>query len=617
MGYELDPERSFFMSIPGELAERSYPVPENERDRLRSLYKYDVLDTPPNDNFDRLTEIAERDLGVSVAAITFVDEDRQFVKSCAGASGGDSPRDESYCSYTILSDEPMIVEDSREDERFGKNYAVVDGREVRSYAGYPLITEEGHAIGAFCVFSFEPRTFSQSDLDLLRLLRDQAMGLITTHHHEEELRELAHYDSLTGFPKRHRFMEHLETLLNEPPTSEQTTAVGHIDITRFRRVNETLGHTAADEVLGTVASRLDELLPEEALKTRILGDEFLFVLPDVASKDEVRTLSKEVLSTLREPIDIHNESFLFSARIGLSMYPETGSTAENLIRQADAALKETSTEASGSVKFYLTDMDTPSLRDGNLEQDFLIALYNDELTLNYQPKVDLSDRTVSGMEALIRWTHSDVGFVPHPTIISLAETLGVMADLGDWVMETACRQVQSWNQNYDRALELGVNVSALEFQQGQSFVESVDEILERTGFPDDQLIVEITETEAMHDMDFTIDLLNALKNIGVQVAIDDYGTGQSSLEYLARFPDPILKIDRTFIDGVTRDAAKKAIVRSTVNMASELGLRTIAEGVEQEEEEDFLRDLDCDDYQGYYFSKPVEAKQFEERFLRH
>lgn len=593
-----------------------YPIPRNEGERLVELYEYDVLDTPSEEEFDRLTSMAEQELDASVAAVTFIDEDRQFLKSAAGADGADTERDESFCTYTILSDQPTVIEDTRTDERFEENYAVVDGREVRCYAGAPLVTTNGNRLGSFCVFGFEPRAFTERDLNLLGLFRDQTMALLDSHHNKKKLRKLAHYDSVTGFPTREHFTDILDSMLERLEETGNELVLGHLDLTRFSRVSKTLGYEATDQVLETVAERLRDNLPASSIKTRVLGDEFLLAIPGVSSRAQVRHLANSLVSELREPIKIKEESFLFSARIGLAHFPDTATSSEDLLRQSNVALGKTSSEQSSSVKFYLDEMNSSVPSGKNLEQDFLSALRTNRLHLNYQPKVDLRDRSVAGMEALVRWDHPGRGFVSPRRIVSLAETLGVMSELGTWVMETACRKTCEWNRASSDQYRLGVNVSALEFQQGEEFVDSVRSILEETGLQGENLIVEITETEAMHDVGFTVELLKTLREIPVQVAIDDYGTGQSSLQYLAEFPSPILKIDRAFVDGVTQNSSQQAIVRNTLRMARELDITTIAEGVEQDAEEQFLNQYQCDYYQGYYFSKPLSAATFEERYVR-
>ncbi|MFB6346410.1 MAG: putative bifunctional diguanylate cyclase/phosphodiesterase [bacterium] len=440
------------------------------------------------------------------------------------------------------------------------------------------------------------------------------MALIKSHRHEKELKEIAQYDSITTLPRRNYFMKTFESLLETAKAKDETLGVAHLDLTRFDRVSETLGYSATEEVLSTVASRIESNLPESAFVTRTLGDEFLIVLPDVSSREHIKHQLNEVVTSIRRPISIKDESFLFSARIGTSLFPDTGKSMDALLRQAGSALKESTAESSSSITFYLDQMDAgPGQK--NLEQDFLEALENNQLHLNYQPTVDLSDGSIDGLEALVRWNHPEVGYVPPPTIISLAETLGEMSTLGQCVMSNACRQTHEWNQQYDLNLNLGVNVSALEFQQGKSFNSSVKEILTASGLRNKNLTLEITETEVMEDLDFTINLLKALTEFSVRVAIDDYGTGQSSLEYLARFPEPIIKIDRAFVDGVASDSTKKAIVENTLKMARDLNIETIAEGVERQDEENFLRNRGCDWYQGYYFSKPVDASTFEKEFL--
>ncbi|MBB5393862.1 MULTISPECIES: EAL domain-containing protein [unclassified Herbaspirillum] len=429
--------------------------------------------------------------------------------------------------------------------------------------------------------------------------------------YEAELEFQASRDTLTGLINRHMLRHHLDQAIGNAERQKQALWLVFVDLDRFKFVNDTLGHKAGDTLLRTVAGRLRAAVREADTVARLGGDEFIMILPE---QDELtldtRSLQR-IMDAVAAPIALGGHTLFMTCSIGVACYPADGIDGETLIRHADIAMYRGKQTGRNNFQFYTPAMNEQALERLRIEADLRGALENNEFLLHYQPKVDLASGRVVGSEALIRWQHPQLGMVSPARFIGLAEETGLILPIGAWVLRTACVQCRRWQLGGHDDISVSVNLSVGQFLQ-KDLVTSIAEVLEDTGLPPASLELELTESLMMTDVEHAIGILGGLKELGVRLSIDDFGTGYSSLAYLKRFPIDVLKIDRSFVRDITIDADDAAITASIISLARHLKLRVIAEGVETDEQLDYLRHYGCDEIQGYLFSPPVPAEKFEQ-----
>ncbi|PWK15552.1 PAS domain S-box-containing protein/diguanylate cyclase (GGDEF)-like protein [Tumebacillus permanentifrigoris] len=427
---------------------------------------------------------------------------------------------------------------------------------------------------------------------------------------EAKLHYLAHFDPLTELPNRVRFRESLTEELLHAKQQDQQLALMFLDLDRFKTINDTLGHSLGDQLLRLVAMRIRECARSQDLVSRITGDGFTVIMPNVAGLAEVEEIATKIAEGINEPFTVEGYELFISTSIGISLYPENGPDAESLLRFADTAMYYAKETGRDSYCIYSDEMSLHNMLE--VETALRRVLERDELTLHYQPKVDIHTGEIYGMEALLRWFHPTLGFVPPDVFIPLAEEIGMIGKLGEWVLHTACEQNRRWQEQGLPPLRCAVNLSVGQFQY-TNLVETVRQVLLDTQLDGRWLELEVTESIIIQDTEKVIDMLLELKEFGIEISIDDFGTGYSSLRYLQRLPIDTLKIDRSFVKDIdSPEADEAAIARAVILLAHSLGLRVIAEGVETEVQLDFLRSENCDAIQGYLFSRPVPAEQFAE-----
>ena len=431
---------------------------------------------------------------------------------------------------------------------------------------------------------------------------------------EEEIKYYAYYDSLTNLPNRLQMKERLDEALLNASKDNEKVAVLFLDLDRFKLVNDTLGHSFGDLLLKEVAHRLSEAIPVNGIVSRQGGDEFMIILLDVKNRNEVIRAVGKINKAFAKPILIDDHELFIKNSIGISMFPEDGDTAEQLIKNADAAMYHSKEAAGGSYHFYDKKIGKRTIQNVKYENALYRALERDEFTLYYQPQIDFCNNRLFGVEALIRWNHPEEGLVPPDIFIPLAEQTGLIVPIGEWVLREAVFQLKKWHDLGFTDLNMAVNLSAAQFEQG-NLNRSVKQVLAETGIRPDQLHLELTENQIMRNTDLAISTMNKLKELGVQLDIDDFGTGYSSLSYLQRFPISTLKIDRTFIRDILHDDDDRSLTDTIITMAKNMGLEVIAEGVETAEQAAHLASRDCTLMQGYYFSPPIPAKKLENDFL--
>ncbi|MYN02161.1 EAL domain-containing protein [Pseudoduganella sp. DS3] len=425
---------------------------------------------------------------------------------------------------------------------------------------------------------------------------------------EQRIQHIAHHDVLTGLPNRVLLQDRLQQAIAYANRSGLPMWVVLIDLDRFKFVNDSLGHKAGDQLLQTVASRLQSSVRESDTVARLSGDEFVAILSQYPDEQLSPAIIERVMAALAQPVLLEGKEFFVTCSIGVAVYDADGTPAQNLIEHADIAMYSAKKLGRNTFQFYRSAMNDEAQERLRIESALRNALERDEFVLHYQPQVDLQTGQIVGMEALLRWQHPELGMVPPARFISLAEETGLIVPIGAWVLRTACQQARALQDAGFPGLRMGVNLSARQFAQPE-LVSSIAAVLAETGLDPSLLELELTESLFMHDVAQGVNLLYELKSLGVALSIDDFGTGYSSLSYLRNFPIDVLKIDRSFVNDIATDADDAAIVVSVIALAHNLELRVIAEGVESEEQLEFLRRHGCDEFQGFYFSRPVEAAQ--------
>ncbi|MBC7500977.1 MAG: EAL domain-containing protein [Herminiimonas sp.] len=434
--------------------------------------------------------------------------------------------------------------------------------------------------------------------------------ITATKHYESELEFQTNRDALTGLANRNLLRDRLSQAIAYADRYGHPIWTVFVDLDRFKFINDTLGHAAGDAMLKEVSVRLLSAVRDTDTVSRIGGDEFVLVLPERTDGILATAVVQRIMDLVAMPFNIGGHEFFPTCSIGVAVYPADGADPEALVKHADIAMYRAKETGRNNFQFYTSAMNERALERLRLEGDLRNAIEREEFVLHYQPQVNIRTGKVVGMEALIRWNHPHLGMVPPLRFIGLAEETGLIVPIGAWVIRTACRQNRAWQQAGLGDLRISVNLSARQFYQ-KDLVQSVAAMLRETHLSPRLLGIELTESLVMTDVDHAVSILGELKALGVKLSIDDFGTGYSSLSYLKRFPIDVLKIDQSFVRDITVDRDDAAIVVSIISLAHNLRLQVIAEGVETIEQLTFLHDHACDEMQGYYFSRPLDAKAFE------
>jgi diguanylate cyclase (GGDEF)-like protein/PAS domain S-box-containing protein len=421
---------------------------------------------------------------------------------------------------------------------------------------------------------------------------------------EERIQFLAYYDALTGLPNRTLFQDRLGNALAGARRQKCKVALLFLDLDGFKVINDSLGHSVGDLLLQEVAGRLKTWGRGQDTVARLGGDEFLITLTQVKDLTDVAVAAERLMDAMTAEFVVQGHSLSVSCSIGVSIFPEHGTDCETLIKNADAAMYGAKDSGRNSFRFFAEDMNAQAIERLSLENSLRLALAKQEFFLMYQPQVDVITGTVTGLEALLRWQHPTLGLVPPDKFIRIAENSGLIIPIGEWVLRTACRQAKKWQDDGLPAVSVAVNVSAVQFRQ-QGFCELIKSVLNETGLGAQYLELELTESLLLANADVTLSVLRELKSMGLTLAIDDFGTGYSNFTSLRQFGVSKLKIDRSFIRDVATNPDDSAITAAIISMAKSLRLKVIAEGVETEAQMSFLQTHQCDEIQGYYFSKPL------------
>ncbi len=710
------------------------PLPPNEAERLATLRGLNILDTPPEERFDRITRTAKRLFDVPIVTISLIDAERQWFKSCLGLPIRETARDISFCAHGLLCKDVLVVEDARTDSRFADNPLVTGEPWIRFYAGIPLAGLDGNRLGMLCVIDTRPRAVTNAEIHVLRDLaawaeselcviqalgqsvavlkesaaevqailnsvidgiitidsqgairtvnnvaqtlfgvtRDEVAGrsiktFISDDHHSviesmldscvrenpnttprpgprevdglhkdgttfplecvitpmtldhrhllvfvaRDIRERrahiemqehqATHDVLTGLPNRILLHDRLQQAILRGRREKESAALLIMDLNGFKEINAALGHQNGDVLLYQFGLRVKRMLRASDTIARLGGDEFGVLLPNT-DRDGAVVLTQKIQKALDLPFTLEGLSLDVGVSVGIAVYPEHGEDATTLLQRADVAMY-VAKHADAGFSVYASDRDPHTPRRLALMGELRHAIESGQLFQLYQPIINLRTGTVTGVESLVRWQHPTLGLIPPDQFIMLSEQTGLIKPLTQWVLDKSLEQCHAWHEA-GLELSMAVNLSVRNLQDPR-LPEQIAEHLERRNVPARWLELEITEGTIMQDPSRAMAILSRLNEMGVRLSIDDFGTGYSSLGYLKKLPVEAIKVDKSFVIGMASDEDDAVIVRSTIDLGHNLGLKIIAEGVENRETLEKLTALGCDLAQGFYMSRPI------------
>ncbi len=442
------------------------------------------------------------------------------------------------------------------------------------------------------------------------VLKHRIKRILSAVEVERKIRHIAYHDSLTGLPNRILFTDRIAQAINRVQREGGFFALLYIDIDHFKVVNDSIGHAAGDNLLNIVATRLKELLRKSDTISRLGGDEFAVIIEGIEQVEKITTVARNILDVLQQPVQVSNKNVNVGASIGVAMYPQDGTNFGSLLKNADTAMYRAKDCGRNTFRFYAQEMSEKAMRRLDIENQLISALERDEFTLFYQPKIDLSTQKISGAEVLVRWNQPQQGLVAPCVFIPVAEETDLIIKLDQWVLKQACEQLKCW-QNKGLSLDnISINISSRHLKEG-GLLEYCQRIIAEAEIAPEFIEVELTESALVDNSEKARTILSQLKQLGIRIALDDFGTGYASMSYLKEFPFDTVKIDRSFISGVPHDEEDSAIIRAMIQLAQALRLNMVAEGVEVQQQLEYLVSCECQYAQGFFWSKPVPADEFE------
>jgi diguanylate cyclase (GGDEF)-like protein len=499
----------------------------------------------------------------------------------------------------VLEKRESVVSESRES----------NGRYGSWIASRLAVAGELQGVLVFFSHTRRDQPFEEIDHDTLALMSALVGTALERRRTRSHLRTLAYYDALTGLPNRLLFQERLRDALVDSRGHATGLAVLFFDLDRFKDINDSLGHAMGDRFLQMVANRLARAVGEAGFVARMGGDEFIVLVRDCQSTEQVKDLADRLLYAIDQPYKLDGYEQFMTTSIGVSIYPNDGRDDQTLIKNADIAMYQAKDRGGNRHLLYNESFEAPLRTRLAQEKELRRAIERQDFILDFQPIIDVGTEQIVSVEALVRWNHPQRGTIFPDAFIPAAESSGLIVQLGEWVIANAARQVAAWNGSL--SVCLAVNISARQFHQ-PDLCDRLLELLRESGLPPQSVEVEITESMALSDITHAIETVRKLKSIGTRIAVDDFGTGHSSLNYLRRFDVDHIKIDRSFVAGIGNELSDETIVKAIIAMGHSLGLTIVAEGVETRDQYDFLRAHGCDRVQGYYFSRPVDAGRLEQ-----
>ncbi|WMT76583.1 EAL domain-containing protein [Bradyrhizobium sp. Ash2021] len=524
------------------------------------------------------------------------------------------PEGRGACGRAIRSRRACIINDYFADPHTRAFHARARSDGTKSGASFPLFAR-GRVAGIMIFVATEKDTFTPEFAELLQRLADNVSFALESFYRadeksnaDERIEYLASHDSLTHLPNREMFNELLRHAIDAAGRYRRKFALLFIDLDRFKVINDSLGHDAGDMLLVEIAGRLRSALRASDVVARLGGDEFVVILEEAAERHDVERVAGELLSALSQPLQLSGHECQTTASIGIAMYPSDGAEMQTLTKNADMAMYLAKEDGKNGFRFFTREIKAQSIERLTLETALRRALERDQFSLHYQPKVDMASGQITGVEALLRWTHPDLGMVSPAQFIPLAEEIGLIVPIGRWVLKEACAQNMAWQRRGLRPVTMAVNLSPRQFANAH-LLHDIDEALLASGMSPVLLQLEVTESMVMRNVSRAIKVLDAIPSRGIRLAIDDFGTGYSSMSLMKQFPIDTIKIDRSFVRDLPDDSEDRAIAQAIISMGKALGMTIIAEGVETVEQEAFLRDHSCDEMQGFLFSKPLPPRE--------
>ena len=510
-----------------------------------------------------------------------------------------------YRKSTVISSD--ILQDPLWEEH--RDLAIQSG--FRSCWSTPLLSEQEEVLGTFALYFGEARAPTKSETELVNMAVRISGLALERKRAEERIHHMAHHDALTGLPNRVLLEDRIKQAMLHARRYNHPITVAFIDLDNFKLVNDTLGHKVGDDLLKTVAERMSQCMRGTDTVVRLGGDEFILIFADQTdNKEDITAALERLRESISQPILIGNQSMQINYSMGLARYPGDGDDPDTLLMHADAAMYRAKEMGRNTYYFYTPELNSENQEKIALQEALRHALSQQQLFLVYQPKVDLATGDIFSVEALLRWNHPKYGPISPTRFVPLAEETGDITAIGDWAMRHACMQNKSWQDAGIQPITVSVNVSARQFKDGK-LIHQVADVLRETGMEAKYLELEVTESVVMHDIPQAIETMQQLQAMGVQLSIDDFGTGYSSLSALKNFPIARLKIDRSFVQDIPDEEDDTFIVKTVISLAHQLQLKVLAEGVETNEQFDFLIENGCDEIQGYHFSDPVSALAIE------
>ena len=509
---------------------------------------------------------------------------------------------------------PCISNDYLADPRGAVFHESVRSDGACAVAAFPLFNR-GQPVGILLFCAAEKDAFTPGSVDLLQRIADNIAFALDNFDRadektkaDERIEYLASHDGLTGLPNREMFNHLLQAAMVTARHRQLQFAMLFIDLDRFKIINDSLGHEAGDALLVETAKRLRDNLRTGDIVARLGGDEFVVILEHSAARGEIEKVAAKLLDAVGQPVQLSGHECLATASIGIAMFPDHGADVHTLTKNADMAMYLAKEDGKNNFRFFTREVKMPSIERLTLENCLRHALERDQFSLHYQPKVDLTGGQITGVEALLRWTHPEYGMLPPAQFIPLAEETGLIVPIGRWALNAACAQNMEWQRRGLRPVSVAVNLSPRQFAD-ENLLHDVDEALAVSGMSPVLLQLEVTESMMMRNVSGAIKVLDALQSRGIRLAIDDFGTGYSSMSLMKQFPIDTLKIDRSFVRDLPDDTEDRAIAQAIINMGRALGMTIVAEGVETAAQESFLRAHGCDEMQGYLFSRPLPPEQ--------
>ena len=568
---------------------------------------------------DSLAHLVESQLEGMMVSILLLDEEGKHLHHGAAPSlpkaysqiidGIEIGPNVGSCGTSAYRREPVIVTDIQQDPLWEAYRSIAEPYGFRACWSTPILSHERKVLGTFALYAKTVRSPSLAETQLIDLATPLAGIAIERQLTEKRIRFMGDHDVLTGLPNRTLLEDRLKQAMLYAQRYNRLVTVVFLDLDKFKLVYDSLGHSAGDELLKTVAQRMVECVRRTDTVVRLGGDEFVIILFDQPSDlDGVTPVLHKLQEAILQPIHLSGHKLHVTCSMGLATYPADGADTDTLISNADAAMYRAKELGRNSFQFYTSEMNTQVQGKLAMQDGLRNALDNDEFLLLYQPQVDLQSGQIIGVEALIRWQHPELGMVSPIKFIPQAEETGLIVPIGDWVIHTACRQNKAWQAAGLPPITVSVNISARQFVE-RNLIDRVNHALQETGLEPMYLELELTESLIMQDLQQAISKMKALQSMGTSLSIDDFGTGYSSLAALKSFPIARLKIDQSFVRDLPDNENDKAIATAVISLGHKLNLKVIAEGVETEEQQTFLRENGCDEIQGHFFSKAVSAEE--------